>query len=168
VPQPFARLNTSSLLDTKESIMNLKKIVSVVLAVSTLGVLASQYHANAQTMKAQKMGTVEKTLKLLSVGAPTTGTLEILKQSDGSRVVRLQNLKTEAGPDLHVYLYAAAVPAKNVKKLNVTFLDLGKLGAPFKGNYQYKVPASTKLENFKSLIVWCDVAKVTFAGANLN
>jgi Cu/Zn superoxide dismutase len=149
--------------------MNFKKIVSAVIAVSALGFVASNHHANAQTMKSDTMGTIEKTVKLVSVGAPTTGSVEILKQSDGSRVVRLQNLKTEAGPDLHVYLYAAAVPSKTAKDVkNVKFIDLGKLGAPFKGNYQYKIPANTKLESFKSLIIWCDVAQVTFAGASLK
>ncbi len=150
--------------------MNFKKIVSAVFAVCALGFVAvnSSNHASAQTMKSDTMAMLEKTVKLISVGAPTTGSLEILKQSDGSRVLRLQNLKTEAGPDLHVYLYGDAVPAKTVKKLSAKFVDLGKLGAPFKGNYQYKIPANTKLENFKSLIIWCDVASVTFAGAKLN
>lgn len=149
--------------------MNFKKILSAVFAVTALGFVASNYHVNAQTMKSDSMGMLEKTVKLSSVGAPTTGTVEILKQSDGSRIVRLQNLKTEAGPDLHVYLYAAAVPSKTAKEIkNVKFVDLGKLGAPFKGNFQYKIPANTKLGQFKSLIIWCDVAKVTFAGANLN
>ena len=138
-------------------------------AVTTLGFVASNYHVNAQTMKSDSMGMLEKTVKLSSVGAPTTGSVEILKQSDGSRIVRLQNLKTEASPDLHVYLYAAAVPSKTAKEVkNVKFVDLGKLGAPFKGNFQYNIPANTKLEQFKSVIIWCDVAKVTFAGAKLN
>jgi hypothetical protein len=150
--------------------MNVQKIVSAVIAASALGFVAlSINHANAQTMKSDTMGMLEKTVKLSSVGAPTTGIVEIVKQSDGSRIVRLQNLKTEAGPDLHVYLYAAAVPSKTAKDIkNAKFVDLGKLGAPFKGNYQYKIPANTKLESFKSLIIWCDVAKVTFAGAKLN
>jgi Cu/Zn superoxide dismutase len=150
--------------------MNVQKIVSAVITASALGFVAlSINHANAQTMKSDTMGMLEKTVKLISVGAPTTGSVEIVKQSDGSRIVRLQNLKTEAGPDLHVYLYAAAVPSKTAKDVkNVKFVDLGKLGAPFKGNFQYKIPANTKLESFKSLIVWCDVAKVTFAGAKLN
>jgi Cu/Zn superoxide dismutase len=149
--------------------MNFKRIVSAVFAVSALGFVALNMHTNAQTMKSDAMGMLEKTVKLVSVGAPTTGTVEIVKQSDGSQIVRLQNLKTEAGPDLHVYLYAAAVPSKTAKDVkNVKFVDLGKLGAPFKGNFSYKIPANTKLEQFKSLIIWCDVAKVTFAGAKLN
>jgi Cu/Zn superoxide dismutase len=149
--------------------MNVQKIVSAVLAVSALGFAALTInHANAQTMKSDTMVTLEKTVKLVSVGAPTTGSVEIVKQSDGSRIVRLQNLKTEAGPDLHVYLYSDTVPAKTTKKLSAKFVDLGKLGAPFKGNYQYKIPANAKLEDFKSLIIWCDLAKVTFAGAKLN
>jgi hypothetical protein len=130
-------------------------IVSVALGFAAIGL--------AQTMKqTPTTSTMTSSLKLVSVGAPTTGSVEI---TDGT--VKFKNLKTEAGPDLHVYLYAAAIPDKKVQKLGATFVDLGKLGAPFKGNFNYKIPVGTDLKQFKSLIIWCDVAKVTFAGANL-
>ena len=145
----------------------------IATAALSLAVLASSLQVNAQTMKtntmksdtmkAQTMMGMSSSHKLVSVGAPTTGTVEV-----SDTTIKLKNYKTEAGPDLHVYLYADAVPAKTAKKLSGKFIDLGKLPAPFKGNTQFKIPAGTKLENFKSVIIWCDVAKVTFAGAALK
>ena len=142
--------------------MKISPIFAALLTVSTLGFAVT----HAQTMKSE---TMNKVSTFITVNAPTTGTLEIQKNSDGSRILNIKNLKTEAGPDLHVYLYAAAIPAKNAKNVKATkFVDLGKLAAPFKGNYNYKIPSNLKLEEFKSVIIWCDVAQVTFAGANLK
>lgn len=153
--------------------MNFKKIAAAVLATTTLGfALVSSPVVNAQTMQtATSVETVLGFARLESVNAPTQGSVALIKKTDGSTVLRLQNLKTEAGPDLHVYLYAAAVPAKtaDAKAVKaVKYVDLGKLGAPFSGFYEYKVPANTDLGAFKSAIIWCDVASVTFAGAALN
>ncbi len=150
--------------------MNFNKIATAALFATTLAFAA--FNANAQTMKDQAMKSepamgMAASHILSSVGAPTTGSVEVVEK-DGKTTITLQNLKTEAGPDLHVYLYADAVPAKTAKKLSAKFVDLGKLAAPFKGNFTYKVPANTDLSQFKSLIIWCDVAKVTFAGAKLK
>ena len=146
--------------------MNIKTI-SAAIILSALSIGAIVQNGNAQTMK--QPSAVTSSYKLSSVNAPTTGTLEIVGKADGTSVARLRNLKTEAGPDLHVYLYAASLPGKTAKDVKaVKYIDLGKLSAPFKGNFEYKIPAKTDLHQFKSLIIWCDVASVVFAGANLN
>jgi hypothetical protein len=153
--------------------MNFNKIAAAVLATTALGfATVSSPVVNAQTMQtATSVETVLNFARLQSVNAPTQGSIAIVKKTDGSTVLRLQNLKTEAGPDLHVYLYAAGVPAKDAARATVKgvkYVDLGKLGAPFSGFYEYKVPANTDLGAYKSAIIWCDVANVTFAGAALN
>lgn len=152
--------------------MNIKKIAAAFVATTALGfaIITPSSFVNAQTV--QTTTTVETVLnfaKLTSVAAPTQGTVAIVKKTNGRTVLRLQNLKTEVGPDLHVYLYAAAVPAKDTTNVkNTKYLDLGKLPAPFNGFYEYNVPTNTDLSQFKSAIIWCDVAGVTFAGANFN
>jgi SHS2 domain-containing protein len=154
--------------------MNIKNsIVAVIAAASfSAAIIPAFLSANAQTV--QTVTTVETVLnfaKLNTVAAPTTGTIAIVKKTDGSTVLRLQNLKTEVGPDLHVYLYGAATPSKDAKPATVKavkYLDLGKLPAPFSGYYEYTIPAGTDLNSFKSAIIWCDLAGVTFAGASLN
>ena len=145
--------------------MNFTKIAAALIATSAVAFAG----VSAQTMKSDAMASVLQSAKLTSVDAPTTGTLEIVQNTDGTRSLKLQNLKTEAGPDLHVYLYAAAVPSKDGKNIkSVKYVDLGKLAAPFKGNYSYKIASNVKLTDFKSVIIWCDVASVTFGGANLK
>jgi Electron transfer DM13 len=154
--------------------MNFKKIITAVVAVASLSfaLVPTVATVNAQTV--QTGSSVETVLhfgKLETVNAPTQGTVALVKKTDGSTVLRLQNLKTEAGPDLHVYLYAAVTPAKTADAKTVKavkYIDLGKLPAPFAGYYEYAIPAGSDLTAFKSAIIWCDVASVTFAGANLN
>jgi SHS2 domain-containing protein len=154
--------------------MNIKKsIVALIAAASfSAAIIPTFISVNAQTV--QTVTTVETVLnfaKLNTVAAPTTGTLAIVKKTDGSTVLRLQNLKTEVGPDLHVYLYGARIPAKDAKPATVKavkYLDLGKLPAPFSGYYEYAIPAGTDLSAYKSAIIWCDLAGVTFGGASLN
>jgi Cu/Zn superoxide dismutase len=154
--------------------MNIKKAFVAVIAAAGLGLALLPVVApvSAQTMQtAANVETVLNFARLNTVGAPTQGTLAIIKKPDGSTVLRLQNLKTEVGPDLHVYLYSAAIPAKDAKPATVKaakFVNLGKLPAPFSGFYEYKVPTGTDLASFKSAIIWCDLAGVTFAGATLN
>ena len=153
--------------------MNFKKIMTVVVAVSSLSfaLVPAVATVNAQTVQTtSSVETVLNFARLNTVAAPTQGSVAIVQKTDGSTVLRLQNLKTEAGPDLHVYLLAAAVPTKEANGKTVKankFLDLGKLGAPFAGFVEYKIPAGTDLSQYKSAIIWCDVASVTFAGANL-
>jgi Electron transfer DM13 len=155
--------------------MNIKKTAIALLASTTLGfaVFSVNNVVNAQTV--QTAATVETVLnfaKFEAIHAPTEGTVVIVQKTDGSTVLRIQNLKTEPGPDLHVYLSAGAVPtpAKDgaAVKTGAKYLDLGKIPAPFKGFYEFVIPAKTDLAQFKSALIWCDLASVTFAGAKLN
>jgi Cu/Zn superoxide dismutase len=154
--------------------MNLKKMLTVFVAATSLSLAIVPVFVTATAQTVQTSASVETVLnfaKLSSVAAPTQGTVVIVKKTDGSSVLRLQNLKTEAGPDLHVYLYGAVVPGKNDTSKTVKaakFLDLGKLGAPFTGFFEYKIPEGTDLAAYKSAIIWCDLVGTTFAGASLN
>jgi hypothetical protein len=156
--------------------MNIQKAFVASAFALVLGVAAfsSTPTVNAQTMNSTMTTAYDTVLgfaNLKTVAAPTTGSLAIIKKTDGTTVLRLQNLKTEAGPDLHVYLYAAAVPSKTATAKAVKavkFLDLGKVGAPFRGFYEYNIPNGINLAQFKSAIIWCDQAGATFAGASLN
>jgi hypothetical protein len=158
--------------------MNIQKALVASAFALALGVAA---FSSAPTVYAQTTTTTTTTTasfdtvlgfaNLKTVEAPTTGSIAIIKKTDGKTVLRLQNLKTEAGPDLHVYLYAADVPSKTATAKAVKavkYLDLGKVGAPFSGFYEYNIPNGTNLAQFKSAIIWCDLAGVTFAGASLN
>src|SRR5688500_6309058 len=60
----------------------------------------------------------------------TKGTAAIFKLADGQRTLRLTNFATSNGPDVHVYLVAAADAKDDDTVKNAGFVDLGSL----KGN----------------------------------
>ena len=99
----------------------------------------------------------------------TTGTVRVLRAADGSLVLRLENLDTSSGPDVHVWLSDAPVkPGKDGWDLfdDGKYLDAGKLKGN-KGNQNYPLPAGTDLTAYTSVSVWCDRFNVSFGAAEL-
>jgi hypothetical protein len=108
--------------------------------------------------------------KLISHEHQTAGTVRILRAADGSLVLRLENLETSSGPDVHVWLSDAPVkPGKDGWALfdDGRYLDAGKLKGN-KGNQNYPLPAGTDLAAYTSVSVWCDRFDVSFGAAALS
>ncbi|MEU0530594.1 DM13 domain-containing protein [Amycolatopsis tolypomycina] len=106
---------------------------------------------------------------LISHEHRTTGTVRVLRAADGSLVLRLENLDTSSGPDVHVWLSDAPVkPGKDGWHLfdDGKYLDAGKLKGN-KGNQNYPLPAGTDLTAYTSVSVWCDRFNVSFGAAEL-
>lgn len=95
----------------------------------------------------------------------TTGTAILLRLADGSIVLRLENLDTSNGPDVHVTLS----PAPSTLGLHDygDYLDLGSLKGN-RGNQNYAVPAGTDLSHFHSAVIWCRRFSVGFGVAPLG
>ncbi len=100
---------------------------------------------------------------------PSSGSVEVLRLPDGSRVLRLQDLRTSDGPNLHVWLTDAPVlPGKDGWYVfdDGRHVDLG----PLKGNIgssNYPIPADVDLAALRSVTIWCDRFNVSFAAAAL-
>lgn len=94
----------------------------------------------------------------------TTGGVSLV--ADGSRsTLVLQDLVTSNGPDLVVYLSPA--PAGETDSLPADALNLG----PLKGNVgtqTYDIPAGVALDEFSSVVIWCDRFSVGFGVAPLT
>jgi hypothetical protein len=101
----------------------------------------------------------------LSGAHDTTGVARVIRQADGSAVLRLENLKTSNGPDVHVYL-AADEAKKSVDGLGTGAVALGKLKGNL-GDQNYLVPAGTDLGKLHSVVLWCDRFSVGFGAADL-
>ncbi|VVJ17572.1 Uncharacterised protein [Amycolatopsis camponoti] len=106
---------------------------------------------------------------LISHEHRTTGTVRVLRAADGSLVLRLENLVTSSGPDVHVWLTDA--PVKTGQDGWGVFddgkhLDAGKLKGN-KGNQNYALPAGTDLTGYTSVSIWCDRFDVSFGAAEL-
>jgi hypothetical protein len=106
---------------------------------------------------------------LISHEHPTTGTVRILRTADGSLVLRLENLDTSSGPDVHVWLSDAPVkPGQDGWDVfdDGKHHDAGKLKGN-KGNQNYALPADLDLAAYTSVSIWCDRFNVSFGAADL-
>ncbi|MFE3445710.1 DM13 domain-containing protein [Nocardia sp. NPDC059180] len=107
---------------------------------------------------------------LISHEHGTSGTVAVLGFPDGSRVLRLENLDTSDGPDLHVWLSDAPVLSGR-DGWGVfddgAYVDLGKLRGN-KGNQNYPIPAEVDLTRLTSVSIWCDRFNVSFGAAVLQ
>jgi hypothetical protein len=99
----------------------------------------------------------------------TSGTVSIIEQPDGSRVLAIAGLDTSNGPDVHVWLSASDV-VEGFDGWYVAggapFLDLG----PIKGNLGdqvYEIPADADLSQYRSVALWCVQFSVSFGAAQL-
>ena len=100
----------------------------------------------------------------------TTGKVLVLRLPDGGRVLRLEDLNTSNGPDLHVWITDA--PVKEGTAGWRVFDDgrytrLGKLKGN-KGSQNYPLPASVDLAQLTSVTIWCDRFNVSFGAARLT
>ena len=96
----------------------------------------------------------------------TTGTAQVLRLADGSLVLRLMNLATSNGPDVHVWLSAQSA-GDAADAGTGRWLELGGLKGN-RGNQNYLVPAGTDLASYRSVVIWCRRFSVAFGAAPLR
>lgn len=101
---------------------------------------------------------------------PTRGTVAVLRLADGSRVLRVEGLRTSDGPDLRVWLSAAPVlPGRAGWRVfaDAPHVELGRLKGN-RGNQNYAVPADVDLATLGSITIWCVRFSVSFGAAALR
>jgi hypothetical protein len=92
-----------------------------------------------------------------------SGTATLYQRSDGSRFVRLQNFSVDAGPDL--FVYTSGTPKPSSSDIGEAIFDLGRLNAQ---QSDYELPSDAKLEEVKSVVIWCRAFRVNFVSASLE
>jgi hypothetical protein len=102
-----------------------------------------------------------------SVAHETKGTATIHDLGAGHRVLRLTEFATSNGPDVRVYLVAAADAADNETVTKAGFVELGKLKGN-EGDQNYDVPADLDLDKYRAVTIWCRRFSVNFATAPLT
>jgi hypothetical protein len=102
-----------------------------------------------------------------SVAHETKGTATIHDLGGGHRVLRLTEFTTSNGPDVRVYLVAAADAADNETVTKAGFVELGKLKGN-EGDQNYDVPADLDLAKYRAVTIWCRRFSVNFATAPLT
>jgi hypothetical protein len=101
-----------------------------------------------------------------SVAHETKGKASIF-QVDGKRVLRLTEFETSNGPDVRVFLVAAADASDNDTIKNAGYVEVGKLKGNM-GDQNYDVPAGTDLNKYRAVTIWCNRFSVNFATAPLG
>ncbi|HEY7408680.1 MAG TPA: DM13 domain-containing protein [Gemmatimonadaceae bacterium] len=97
----------------------------------------------------------------------TMGTATILSLADGRRILRLTNFSTSNGPDVRVYLVAAADVADDETVKTAGFVELGPMKGN-KGDQNYEVPSSVDLASYRTVTIWCKRFSVNFGSAPLS
>jgi hypothetical protein len=97
----------------------------------------------------------------------TSGQVEVLRLADGRRFVRFEGLATSDGPDLHVWITDRESGGDWGSYDDGRYLRLGELKATH-GNQNYEIPASSKLDGLRSVVIWCDRFNVAFGTAPVS
>ena len=96
----------------------------------------------------------------------TTGRASLVKLADGSVLLRIENLVTLNGPDLHLYLSEVRA-SDDARAYGERFVDLGKLKGN-RGNQNYPVPSGVDVSKYRSAVIWCKRFTVGFGVASLS
>jgi hypothetical protein len=96
----------------------------------------------------------------------TSGVVRVIELPDGQRVVRLEGLDTDNGPDLYLYL-STNPPDGEARAFDDEFVDLGRLKGNI-GDQNYEVPSDATLGRYRSVVIWCDRFDVAFGAAALT
>jgi Electron transfer DM13 len=94
----------------------------------------------------------------------TSGVANIL-DIGGTSYLRIEDLDTDNGPDLYVYLTANAADGPE-GAFDDDFVDLGGLKGNV-GNQNYEIPPGTDLTRYTTVVIWCDRFDSAFGAANL-
>src|SRR6516165_2046745 len=100
------------------------------------------------------------------VAHDTKGTAAVYELGGGQHIVRLTGFETSNGPDVHVYLVAAADASDNSTVTQAGFLDLGSLKGNI-GDQNYDIPAGADVAKYHAVTIWCKRFSVNFATAPL-
>ncbi|HSF19808.1 MAG TPA: DM13 domain-containing protein [Vicinamibacteria bacterium] len=97
----------------------------------------------------------------------TMGTAAIHVLEGGKRVLRLTDFRTSNGPDVRVFLVAAADAMDSDAVKAAGFVDLGSLKGT-EGAQNYDVPPQVDLDQYRAVAIWCARFGVNFGTAPLT
>lgn len=107
-----------------------------------------------------KAGTKLSSGTFTTAAHTTSGSATLYKnKTTGAVKLVLENLKTDSGPDLYMYLIK--------DKTGKPFVDLGKIKG-IDGTYIYDVPDPNAITGFNIASVWCKAFSVNFGSAEMK
>ena len=101
-----------------------------------------------------------------TVAHDTKGTATVYELPGGRRTLRLTNFETSNGPDVRVYLVAAADATDSDTVKQAGFVEVAALKGNV-GDQNYDLPADVDLDKYKAVTIWCRRFGVNFGTAPL-
>jgi hypothetical protein len=89
---------------------------------------------------------------------PTSGTVKLSKDAAGKKYLVFDNFKTDAGPDLRVWL-SDDLAATNYSEITNKVTN---------GTFQLDVNSSIDTDKKKKVLIWCKAFSVLFGSADLK
>ncbi len=96
-----------------------------------------------------------------------SGMATLYELPTGEHVVRLEEFRVTNGPALVVYLAKHPDPATADDVIDGGFVNLGKLKGNV-GSQNYTVPADVAIDEYSSVVIWCELFSVLFSPAALE
>jgi hypothetical protein len=97
----------------------------------------------------------------------TKGAASIYQLPDGKKVLRFSGFETSNGPDVQVYLVAAADARDNETVTRAGFIRIADLKGNM-GDQNYDLPTGIDLNKYRAVTIWCRRFGVNFATAALG
>ncbi|KAA1417027.1 DM13 domain-containing protein [Nocardioides humilatus] len=104
----------------------------------------------------------------------TSGRAILYLRDDGTRYLRLEDLDTSNGPDLHVWITdqrsggdCGGCFGSWMSYDDGRYVELGDLKGN-QGSQNYEIPADANLGGMKSVVIWCDQFNVAFGTADIS
>ena len=119
----------------------------------------------AEPESAEPQIIVEAAGSFIDRSHPTEGSARVLGDGSGLRFLRLEDFRTDNGPDLNVYL-SDAPPDAPAGAFDDDFVDLGDLKGNV-GSQNYEIPAGLDLDRYSTVAIWCVRFGVVFGAADL-
>jgi hypothetical protein len=101
------------------------------------------------------------------VAHETKGVAVIYRFGDGKQVPRFSGFETSNGPDVQVYLVAAADAKDNETVTKAGFIRVADLKSNM-GDQNYDLPAGVDLNKYRAVTIWCRRFGVNFGTAPLS
>lgn len=136
-------------------------MIAIVLTVCML-FSCQKENIDADSSNMATLSTADQTLLLegtfMNGGHTTSGIAKIYEDKNKKRTLVFENFKTDAGPDLRIYL-AEDKSASNFIQISNKVQN---------GNIQLSIPDSADLSKQMHILIWCKQFSVLFGSAQLK
>lgn len=90
---------------------------------------------------------------------PTSGTVRVYEDKSKNRSLVFENFKTDAGPDLRIYIAEDKVLTNFIQITDKVTTN---------GSYILPIPSNVDLKKQSTVIIWCKAFSVLFGSASLK